>query len=64
MEILTYYGDQLTTNVLATMQQMLAQVGIDVKPRAVDVPTYNQTLNSKNFTMMFAGLGNGPDPDP
>jgi peptide/nickel transport system substrate-binding protein len=63
IEILTYYGDQLSTNVLATIQQMLAQVGIDVKPRAVDVPTYNQTLSSKNFTMMFAGLGNGPDPD-
>ena len=60
---MTYYGDRLTTDVLASMQQMLAQVGIDFKPSEVDVPTYNRILTSKKFTMMFAGLGNGPDPD-
>jgi peptide/nickel transport system substrate-binding protein len=63
IELVTYYGDQLTTDILATMQQMLAGVGIDIKPRAVDVPTYNQILASTNFSLLFAGIGNGPDPD-
>ena len=63
IELITYYGDQLTTDVLASMQQMLAGVGIDIKPRAVDVPTYNGILASTNFSLLFAGIGNGPDPD-
>jgi peptide/nickel transport system substrate-binding protein len=63
MELLTYYSDQLSTDVLATFQQMLSQVGIEVKPRAVDVPTYNQLRDSSTFTLIYAGAGNGPDPD-
>ena len=63
IELLTYYSDQLSTDVLATFQQMLSAVGIDVKPRAVDVPTYNQLRDSSNFALIYAGAGNGPDPD-
>jgi peptide/nickel transport system substrate-binding protein len=63
MELLTYYSDQLSTDVLATFQQMLAEAGIDVKPRAVDVPTYNQLRDSSNFALIYAGAANGPDPD-
>ena len=36
--VLTYYNNQLATNVLAAVQAMLAQVGINVVPRAVDTP--------------------------
>ncbi|HET9014031.1 MAG TPA: ABC transporter substrate-binding protein [Thermomicrobiaceae bacterium] len=63
IQVVTYYTDQLSTNVLTTMQQMLAQVGIDITIRGVDVPTYRQILASGNWTMMYAGAANGPDPD-
>lgn len=63
IEVVTYYTDQLSTNVLTTMQQMLAQVGINITIRSVDVPTYRQILASGKWTMMYAGAANGPDPD-
>jgi peptide/nickel transport system substrate-binding protein len=64
--LLTYYTTPLATNVLAAVQAMLAQVGINVVPRAVDTPTYNSiVLNPKpdvaQFQMVYAGLQNGPD---
>jgi len=65
--ILTYYNSPLATNVLAAIQAMLAQVGINIVPRAVDVPTYNATVykqdgNMDDFPLIFAGIQNGPDP--
>ena len=63
VEIMTYYGDQLSKDVLITIQQMLAQVGMKVTPRFVDVPTYNQVTGGNSFAMVYAGIGNGPDPD-
>jgi peptide/nickel transport system substrate-binding protein len=63
IELLTYYGDKLSADVMATMQQMLAAVGVTVVPRAVDAPTFNQILADGKFSMYFAGLSNGPDPD-
>ncbi|CAN7633012.1 ABC transporter substrate-binding protein [Phyllobacterium sp. LjRoot231] len=64
--LLTYYTTPLATNVLAAVQAMLAQVGINVVPRAVDTPTYNSiVLNPKpdvsQFQLVYAGLQNGPD---
>ena len=63
IEVLTYYGDQLSKDVMTTFQQMLAQVGFKMTPRFVDVPTYNQVTAGNNFAMVYAGIGNGPDPD-
>lgn len=65
VELMTYYGDQLSKDVLVTIQQMLAQVGMKVTPRFVDTPTYNQTLDKAKptFGMVYAGSANGPDPD-
>ena len=66
--LLTYYNNSLTNNVLAAMQAMLAQVGINVVPRAVDSATYTSlTLNGTNpdfnaFPLVYAGLQDGPDP--
>jgi peptide/nickel transport system substrate-binding protein len=64
--LLTYYTTPLATNVLAAVQAMLGQVGINVVPRAVDTPTYNSiALNPKpdvaQFQLVYAGLQNGPD---
>jgi len=63
IEFLYYYQDQLSADVMVTLQQMLAQVGIEVKPRKVDVPTYNQITGTESFALVYAGAGNGPDPD-
>lgn len=65
--ILTYYNNPLSTNVLAAVQAMLAQVGINVVPRAVDSPTYNSLVLAPEpdfgeFPMIYAGLQDGPDP--
>jgi peptide/nickel transport system substrate-binding protein len=64
--LLTYYTTPLATNVLAAVQAMLAQVGINVVPRAVDTPTYNSivlnpTPDVAQFQLVYAGLQNGPD---
>ncbi len=65
--LLTYYNTPQVANVLAAIQAMLAQVGINVVPRAVDVPTYAAAILSKTpvysqFPLVFAGLQDGPDP--
>lgn len=64
LEILTYYSDQLSQDVMVTMQQMLADVGINVELRTVDVPTFNQIMTTPEEWILFYGGGaNGPDPD-
>ncbi len=66
--LLTYYNTPLAANVMAAVQAMLADVGINVVPRTVDVPTYNsivyapQNPDWSKFPMVYAGLQNGPDP--
>lgn len=65
---LTYYGTPQAANVMAAIQAMLAQVGINVVPRVVDTPTYNSivykegTPDWNEFPMVYAGLQNGPNP--
>ena len=53
-------------NVLAAVQAMLAQVGINVVPRAVDTPTYNGIVFAARTTTSSRwstpALQNGPDP--
>ena len=55
---LTYYTTPLATNVLAAVQAMLAQVGINVVPRAVDTPTYNSIVSTRtpDYRAVPAGL--------
>jgi len=62
LELLTYYNDQLSKDVLAAIQAMLAAVGVAVRPRFVDTPTYSRLVDAGEFTLVFAGQGNGPDP--
>lgn len=63
LELLTYYTDQLSSDVMAAMQAYLADVGIDIVPRVVDVPTYNASFYAGDFVISYKGMGNGPDPD-
>jgi peptide/nickel transport system substrate-binding protein len=62
IEVLTYYADQLSQDILVTMQQQLADAGISIKIRAVDVPTFN-SLRTQTWSMYYAGAANGIDPD-
>jgi peptide/nickel transport system substrate-binding protein len=65
IELLTYYNDQLSQDILVAIQQQLGNVGIQVKIKAVDVPTFNSFVNKENpeFTLYYAGAANGADPD-
>lgn len=63
IEILTYYADQLSSDVLVAVQQQLADVGIQVTIRAVDSATFTAAVNKGDVALAYAGLGNGPDPD-
>jgi peptide/nickel transport system substrate-binding protein len=64
VEEVTYYADQLSSDVLVTIQQMLADVGVTLNLRAVDVPTYNTIMSGQeDWDVTFAGSANGPDPD-
>ena len=64
--LLTYYNTPLAANVLAAIQAMLAQVGINVVPRAVDMPTYNsidpapRTRSIRSFRWSMPGCRTGP----
>ena len=64
-EILTYYNDQLSLDILAAIQQYLADVGVQATPRPVDVPTFVAEYYTEDpqWTMWYGGAGNGPDPD-
>lgn len=64
--LLTYYNSPQALNVMAAMQAMLAQVGINVVPKAVDVPTYNATVYAQTpdwnqYPVVYAGIQIGPD---
>jgi peptide/nickel transport system substrate-binding protein len=61
---LTYYNSPQVANIMAAIQAMLADVGINVVPRVVDVPTYNGIVRGDDvsqFPLVYAGAGNGPD---
>ena len=56
-------------DTLVTIQQQLGDVGITVKLRTVDVPTYNsftttpEFAQGKGWSLIYAGGVNGPDPE-
>jgi len=62
---LTYYASPQVANIMAAIQAMLGEVGINVVPRVVDVPTYNGIVRGDDvdqFPLVYAGAGNGPNP--
>jgi peptide/nickel transport system substrate-binding protein len=63
IEIVTYYEDQLSNDVLVTIQQFLSDAGIQVELRFVDVPTFNELMNGTEWNIFYGGGANGPDPD-
>jgi peptide/nickel transport system substrate-binding protein len=64
LEMNTYYGDQLSLDVMTAIQQDLAEVGIRVTPRQMDSPSWLKTFyEDVNFQASFIGGGNGADPN-
>jgi peptide/nickel transport system substrate-binding protein len=63
IEIVTYYEDQLSNDVLVTIQQFLADAGVEVTLRFVDTPTYNELITTTDWNIFYGGGANGPDPD-
>ena len=66
LPLLTYYNTPQASNILAAMQAMLAQVGVNVVPRAVDVATYNGIVRAPQpdhgqFPLTYAGAQIGPE---
>ncbi|MCA1855227.1 ABC transporter substrate-binding protein [Massilia oculi] len=62
LEMLTYYNDQASKDVMAVLQAMLGKVGIQVRPRFVDGSTFGTLTDAGRFSLVYAGAGNGPDP--
>jgi peptide/nickel transport system substrate-binding protein len=65
IEIVTYYADQLSQDVLVTVQQFMADVGITIELRTTDTPgTYNEVVaDPEQWDIAYFGAANGPDPD-
>jgi len=65
IEIVTYYADQLSQDVLVTIQQFMADVGVTITLRTTDTPgTYNEVVaDPAQWDVAYAGAANGPDPD-
>jgi peptide/nickel transport system substrate-binding protein len=63
IEILTYYTDQLSIDILTAIQQFYADAGVEITFVTVDVNTYNQRAADGDYDMVYAGAANGPDPD-
>jgi len=60
-EVPTYYTSQLAKDVLAVMQANLADVGINIIPTFLDVPTWRVVVDDeKDFDLDYRGSGAGP----
>ena len=60
-EIPTYYTSQLAKDILTVMQANLADVGVDVLPTFLDVPTWRTVVDdSDDWDIAYRGSGGGP----
>ena len=54
----TYYTSQFALDALAAMQAFLADVGVEVTPKTVDVPTYNSYFyTGEGWDLSYRGVG-------
>lgn len=60
-EIPTYYTSQLAKDILTVMQANLADVGVEVVPTFLDVPTWRTVVDdSDDWDIAYRGYGAGP----
>ena len=63
IEFFTYYSDQLSQDVMLTIQQYLADVGVEIEIRVMDVPSFTERVTtSEDWFVFYGGAANGPDP--
>ena len=61
-EMITYYSDSLSLNVMTAIQGYWAAVGVKAKPVQLDNATFDHRLYEEGkFDVAFEGGGNGPD---
>jgi peptide/nickel transport system substrate-binding protein len=62
LDIPTYYTGQLAKDILTVMQANLADVGVNVNPTFLDVPTWRTVVqdNSTEWNIAYRGAGGGP----
>ncbi|NJL72058.1 MAG: ABC transporter substrate-binding protein [Candidatus Competibacteraceae bacterium] len=62
VDFVYHYPDELSRNLIVAIQQYLAIVGVNIKPRKVDPPTLNAMYLSGDYDMGLLGQGMGLDP--
>jgi peptide/nickel transport system substrate-binding protein len=62
LDIPTYYTSQLAKDILTVMQANMADVGVNVNPKFLDVPTWRTVVddNASEWNMAYRGAGGGP----
>ena len=62
LDIPTYYTSQLAKDILTVMQANMADVGVNVNPTFLDVPTWRTVVddNATEWNIAYRGAGGGP----
>jgi peptide/nickel transport system substrate-binding protein len=64
MELLSYYVDQVTTNILTAIQQYLSDVGIQTTIHQASSADLGDVLDTHRFGLVYGGRGSGYVDDP
>jgi peptide/nickel transport system substrate-binding protein len=62
LDIPTYYTSQLAKDILTVMQANMADIGVNVNPTFLDVPTWRTVVddNAADWNIAYRGAGGGP----
>lgn len=63
VEIVAYYTDQFTSQILAAFQQYLGEVGIKTTIRQAEWADLEADYDANNYGLIYAGGAVGPDPN-
>ncbi len=61
-DFIYYYRDNVSADVIVTIQQYLSEVGIDIVPRLLDPPAIQAVYADNLFEMGYFANGQGLDP--
>ena len=62
LDIPTYYTSQLAKDILTVMQANMADIGVNLNPTFLDVPTWRTVVddNASEWNIAYRGAGGGP----
>ncbi len=62
LDIPTYYTSQLAKDILTVMQANMAEVGVNINPTFLDVPTWRTVVldNASEWNIAYLGSGGAP----